>query len=128
MNEIVLDSSALLTLLNQEKGIDRLTPDVLAYSVCSTVNIAEVQTKLVQRGFAADEAWEAITGAIRQVIDFTPEQARLTGTLVEHTRSLGLSLGDRACLAVGILLDAPIYTADRSWKNLKITAKIHVIR
>ena len=59
---------------------------------------------------------------------FTDEQAKIAGSLVAQTRKLGLSLGDRACLALGIVLKAPIYTADRTWKNLKLGVRIHVIR
>jgi PIN domain nuclease of toxin-antitoxin system len=48
--------------------------------------------------------------------------------LVAQTRALGLSLGDRACLALGLALKAPVYTADKSWKKLKVNVRIHVIR
>ena len=58
MNKIVLDASALLAILNREKGAERLTPDLLADATTSTVNLAEVQTALVRRGAAPDEAWE----------------------------------------------------------------------
>jgi PIN domain nuclease of toxin-antitoxin system len=59
---------------------------------------------------------------------FTSEHARLAGDLVAKTRPLGLSLGDRACLALGLALKAPIYTADRSWNKLRLGGRIHVIR
>jgi PIN domain nuclease of toxin-antitoxin system len=52
----------------------------------------------------------------------------LVGDLVAQTRQLGLSLGDRACLALALSLKAPIYTADKSWKKLKLAVRIHVIR
>ena len=54
--------------------------------------------------------------------------ARVAGIMVRETRALGLSLGDRACLALGLALKAPVYTADKSWKNLKVGVKIQVIR
>ena len=59
---------------------------------------------------------------------FSEQQAKIVGALVAQTRRFGLSLGDRACLALGILLKAPIYTADKTWKNLKLSVRIHVIR
>ena len=65
---------------------------------------------------------------IREAVAFTSEHAKLTGDLVAQTRSLGLSLGDRACLALGLALKAPVYTADKSWKKLKVSIRIHVIR
>lgn len=128
MNRIVVDASALLAVLNQEAGAERLTPELLNAAASSTVNLAEVQGKLVDRGLSADDAWEATLSPIREAVSFTPEHARLAGDLLGQTRPYGLSLGDRACLALGIALKAPVYTADRSWKNLKIGIRIHVIR
>jgi PIN domain nuclease of toxin-antitoxin system len=94
----------------------------------STVNIAEAYGKLVGRGIAPEDAWEAVTTPVPEIINFDPEQAKIAGRLVERTRSLGLSLGDRACLALGIALKSPIYTADQAWKALSISVAIHVIR
>lgn len=128
MNRVVLDASALLAILNQERGFERLTPDLLSAAATSTVNLAEVQGKLVGRGLDSDDAWEATSSPIREAVAFTSEQARLTGDLAIQTRTLGLSLGDRACLALGLLLKAPIYTADKSWAKLKLGVRIHVIR
>jgi PIN domain nuclease of toxin-antitoxin system len=59
---------------------------------------------------------------------FTAQHAKTAGNLIAKTRSLGLSLGDCACLSLGLALKAPVYTADRSWKNLKLGVRIHVIR
>ena len=128
MNRVVLDASALLAILNQEPGAERMTPELLSAAATSTVNLAEVHGKLVGRGLNADEAWEATLSPIREAVAFTSEHARLTGDLAVQTRALGLSLGDRACLALGLALKAPVYTADRSWKKLKISVRIHVIR
>jgi PIN domain nuclease of toxin-antitoxin system len=96
--------------------------------VSSAVNLAEVQTKLVDYGMDAAEAWEAAMSSINRAVDFTVSHAEITGNLVSQTRPLGLSLGDRACLALGITLKAPVYTADKSWKNLKLPVRVHVIR
>jgi ribonuclease VapC len=128
MNRIVLDASALLALLNQEPGAETLTPELLSGAAISTVNLAEVHSKLVRRGLSPDDAWEAALGPIRESVPFTAEHARLVGDLVAQTRPLGLSLGDRACLALGLTLKAPVYTADKSWKKLKLGARIYVIR
>jgi ribonuclease VapC len=128
MNKVVLDASALLAVLNQELGAETLTPELLSGAIISTVNLAEVQGKLVGRGLRPDDAWEAVLSLIREAVAFTPEHARLAGDLVAQTRPLGLSLGDRACLALGLALKAPVYTADKSWKKVKVGARIHVIR
>ncbi len=128
MTRIVLDASALLAVLNRETGADKLTPQLLSNAVSSTVNLAEVQGKLVDRGLDADDAWEATLSPIREALPFTAEHAKLAGSLVAQTRGLGLSLGDRACLAAGLVLRVPVYTADRSWKNLKLGIRMHIIR
>jgi ribonuclease VapC len=128
MNRIVLDASVILTVINDEPGVEKLTPDLLARAVASTVNLAEVQTKLVSRGWTPEHAWEDVTSPLREVVSFDDEQARIAGDLVIQTRHLGLSLGDRACLALGIALKVPIYTAEKSWKKLKVGVRIHVIR
>jgi len=128
MNRVVLDASALIAVLNQESGSDKLGPEILSQAVGSTVNLAEVQGKLVDGGLPADKAWLATLRSVREAVPFTAEHARMAGSLITQTRSLGLSLGDRACLALALELDAPVYTADRSWRNLKLGIKIHVIR
>jgi ribonuclease VapC len=127
MNRIVLDASALLALLKQEPESETLTPELLSGAAISTVNLTEVHGKLVGRGLSPDDAWEAALGPIREAVPFTAEHARLVGNLVAQTRPLGLSLGDRACLALGVALKASVYTADKSWKKLKVGARIHVI-
>ncbi len=128
MNRIVLDASALLAVLNREPGADKLTPQLLSSATSSTINLAEVQSKLVARGLSPDDAWEATLSPIREAMAFTAEHAKTAGSLITHTRALGLSLGDRACLALGLALRAPVYTADRSWKNLKVGVRIYIIR
>jgi ribonuclease VapC len=128
VNRVVLDSSVLLALLNREPGADKLTLELLSHATSSTVNLAEVQTKLVSEGLGPDVAWENTLSPIRDAMPFTEEQAKIAGSLIAQTRTLGLSMGDRACLALGIVLNAPIYTADRSWKSLKLGVRINVIR
>lgn len=128
MSRIVLDASALLAALTGEPGADKLTLELLSTAVISTVNLAEVQTKLVNRGLSPNRAWEVALVPVERAIPFTSEQAKTAGSMVAETRAWGLSLGDRACLALGLALQAPVYTADRSWKNLKLGVPIHVIR
>ncbi len=128
MSRIVLDASVLLAVLNGEPGANKLTPQLLNAATSSTVNLAEVQSKLVSRGINPEDAWEATLSPIREAAVFTDQQAKIAGSLVARTSALGLSLGDRACLALGIALKAPVYTADRSWKNLKLGIRIHVVR
>jgi ribonuclease VapC len=130
VSRVVLDASAILALLNNERGSDKLTPELLSNATCSTVNLAEVQSKLVSAGGNPDEVWEDTLSPIREAAPFTAEHARIAGSLVAETRTLGLSLGDRACLALGLSLNAPVYTADKSWMKLKLKlgVKIYAIR
>ncbi len=128
MSRVVLDASALMAVLNGEPGGEKLTPEIMSAATASTVNLAEVHGKLVQRGFTPEDAWAAANGVVDEAAAFTAEQAKTAGDLVVQTRALGLSLGDRACLALGLALRAPVYTADRAWKHLKLGIRIHVIR
>ena len=128
MSRIVLDASALLAVLNREPGAEKITPRLLSGATSSSVNLAEVQSKLVSRGIKPDEAWEATISPIREASAFTDDQAKIAGSLIAQTSAFGLSLGDRACLALGIALKAPVYTADRSWRNLKLGVRIHLVR
>ena len=63
-----------------------------------------------------------------EVFSFDPAQATVAGGLVASTRSVGLSLGDRACLALAMLLKAPVYTTDRLWKKLHLGVEIRLLR
>ena len=128
MNRVVLDASALLAVINSEPGAEKLSPHLLADALASAVNLAEVQAKLVTRGWTSEQAWEDATSPLRTVVPFDEEQARVAGDLVIQTRHLGLSLGDRACLALGIALKLPVYTAERAWSKLKVSLRIHIIR
>ena len=127
VSRIVLDASAILAVLGQEPGSAMILSH-LGNTVVGTVNLAEVHGKLMSRGVPEKDAWEGARSLAAEVVDFDPEQARLVGTLVSQTQALGLSLGDRACLALGMVLKAPVYTADQAWKSLKLGVKIHVVR
>lgn len=128
MSEIVLDASALLALLLHEPGQERLTDEVLDRSIASTVNLAETQARLVRGGYDPAEAWEDTLALITAAEPFTSEQAEIAGNLIAKTQPYGLSLGDRACLALAIARKAEVYTTERIWKNLKLGIRIHVLR
>jgi ribonuclease VapC len=128
MNEVVFDASAILAVLNHERGEERLTEDLRARSVTSTVNLAEVQSKLVKMRNDPDRAWQVALSVVNSLADFTSAHARIAGDLITVTEQYGLSLGDRSCLALAIALDAPVYTTEKIWKNLNVGVPIHVIR
>ena len=128
MNEVVLDASAILALIQHERGAERLTVEILKDAVVSTVNLAEVQSKLVKNGYESEEAWEDALSLVTAAEPYTSEQAKIAGDLIARTEKYGLSLGDRSCLALAIALKAPVYTTEQVWRNLKVGVPIHVIR
>jgi PIN domain nuclease of toxin-antitoxin system len=124
----VLDASAVLALLFDEPGAEILTAELLDDAVIGTVNLAEVQARLVRAGDDPEEAWADARGYVSEVHPFTAEQARVAGSLISTTRSSGLSLGDRACLALALDIGAAVYTADQVWGKLDVGLDVHVIR
>lgn len=127
MNSFVLDASALLALLNREPGRDRVA-HVLADSVISAVNYCEVLGKLIDAGVPEDQARHSIDLLNVQIVDFDEDLAVVAASIRPGTKKLGLSLGDRCCLALGLARKATVLTAKRNWPKLKIGAKIEVIR
>ena len=127
VSRLVLDASAILAAANNEPGADFIVAHA-SDSVVSTVNLAEAHGKLVQRGVSESDAWEIELSFCHEVVAFDAVQARIVGGLISSTRSLGLSLGDRACLALGMLLKASVYTTDRSWKKLNLNVDIRLLR
>ena len=123
----VLDASAVLSLLREEPGGDAVA-EVLTYSSISAVNFSELVAKLCEWGADADEARQTLVELGLHVIDFDLPQAVEAGALRPRTRSAGLSLGDRACLALAQARGAQALTADRSWAALDIGVEIRVIR
>ena len=117
MSEAVLDSSAILALLLAEPGSERVRT-ALPDALLSTVNLAEVVSKLSERGMPADEARAAVEATGVEFVDFGADQACAAGALRSETRAAGLSLGDRACLALARLRRLPAITADTAWGRL----------
>jgi len=123
----VLDASALLALLRREPGAERVQA-VLPQSVMSSVSLTEVVSKLVARG-APEAEVRAILGAIQPpVLAYEEDLAIDAGVMHASTRSRGLSLGDRACLALARRLAATALTTDRAWREVDVGAAVEVIR
>lgn len=122
----VLDASALLAYMRRECGWERVETR-LAGALISSVNYAEVLTKVAERGHSPQETAEEF-GVALQVVDFSSRQALAAAQLRPSTRALGLSLGDRACLALGLERGAAVLTADQVWQQLPAPHQIEVIR
>ena len=124
---MVFDASAILAGNGDETGA-QIVLALKDESAVSTVNLAEVKAKLIQRGYLPSDAWAAALSFSNEVFSFDSEQASIAGGLVEFTRPYGLSLGDRACLALALVLDAPVYTTDKTWTRLDLGLRIHLLR
>lgn len=127
MSRVVFDASAILAAVIGEPGGDTVLKQI-RNSTVSTVNLSEAQAKLVRRGFPPDDAWESALTFCNEIVAFDSRQARLAGGMIATTQPLGLSFGDRACLALAILLEAPVYTTDRLWKKLPLDLEIRLLR
>lgn len=127
MNEVVLDASALLALLNEEPGTE-VVEEAIPGSVISTVNLSETVAKLAERGMPEADIRIALGEIGFQVVPFDEGLSYLTGMLRVSTRSVGLSLGDRACLALGHQLKLPVLTTDRGWASLDVGVEVRLIR
>lgn len=126
-SKVVLDASALLCLLNDEPGADRVV-EVLTRSVMDTTNLAEVVSKLRERGLSLEEVQEALGGLHLDVRPLSPSQAMTIGDLRPATKPLGLSLGDRACLALALDLSAELFTIDADLASADVGVSITDIR
>lgn len=127
MSRVVLDASALLALLNQEEGAERVAP-FLADAVISTVNLAEVVTRLALAGMPETAIREALALLPLESVPFDVGQAIEVGLLAPTTRPSGLSLGDRACLILARRLDATAVTADQAWVGIDAGVAVELIR
>jgi PIN domain nuclease of toxin-antitoxin system len=124
---VVLDSCAILAVFFNEPGAEIVLP-VLQGALLSTVNLAEVHTRMLDSGASLQQAWNWITRLQCEVCFFTDAHARVAAELRPATRPYGLSLGDRACLALAIDRKATVYTTDRVWKQIPLGIEVVVIR
>ena len=113
-----IDASALLALIFGERLT--VSPEAFTGGILSTVNLAEVITKMIDLGASAEEAMADIEalGFALSIVDFDRDAAQNAAALREMTRAFGLSLGDRACLAAAQSAGVPVLTADRQWTKL----------
>jgi ribonuclease VapC len=123
----VLDASAVLAAYFDEPGADAVF-DIVAGSLVSSVNYSEVLSKALDRGDVFDVALRKLLTMGFIVVAHDERLARRTGELRLLTRSLGLSIADRACLALAERERLPALTADRAWIALDLPVEIRVIR
>lgn len=119
MSKAVLDSSAILAAILVEPGGEVVEP-MFSTAAVSTVNVAEVFSKLSEKGMLDDETVSDFQQLGLEIVDHDFEQALKVAELRPLTKHLGLSLGDRSCLALAILRNATAVTADTNWSSLTL--------
>lgn len=127
MSDVVIDASAVLAAVLGEQGGD-LLGDIKGVGLLSTVNYAEVLTRLSDLGVNDDLAEESIALLGLEIVAFDAPQAQKAAVLRKTTRPVGLSLGDRACLALATIRNLPAMTADRAWQQANLSIEIQNIR
>lgn len=128
MSKVIIDASALLALLKNEPGADKVE-SLLGKIIMSSINVSETASFLLESEMTTQEVQECLLPLISEIVPFDEEQAFLVAKLRKHTKNQGLSLGDRACISLGIKMDLPVYTADKIWQDLRLdNLEIKLIR
>ena len=127
MSEAVLDASALLAALHEEAGSEKVE-GLMGTAAISAVNWSEVVQKSMARGVRVEGLRADMEALGLDIVPFTAEDAEVAADLWKRTHRRGLSLGDRSCLALGIRLGLPVFTADKAWKGIGAGVEVTVIR
>lgn len=127
VSEAVLDASALIAFLRKDPGAEKVAA-VLQRSCISAVNLTETFCKMVEYGKPLEEVAYQIERLCIPVVPFTTEQAKIAASLWKSTRAVGMSLGDRACLALALQTGLPAYTTEGEWLKCDTGAKVKKIR
>lgn len=121
---IVFDASALLALIENEKGSGTIEKH-LPQAIMSSVNAAEVVAVLSRQGVKTHEAEKILLELLTEIVPFDYEQAILAGSYKNSSKKLGLSLGDCACFALAQKMSLPLITCDKAWE--KFNANVEVV-
>lgn len=127
MEKVALDASALIALIYQEKG-QELVEKYLSNAEISAVNLSEVAAYIIKKGIPLEKAIELLKDLSLKVADFDESQSLLAAQLILKTAAKGLSLGDRACLALAHKRKCAALTADKVWSTLHLEVKVILIR
>ncbi len=124
---VVLDASALLALLHRETGAN-VVKQVLSTAAISSVNWSEVAQKSIERDLSMGPLRADLVEVGLDIEPFTVEDAEMAAEMYQATRASGLSLGDRASLALARRLGSPALTADRRWADIRLGVEVRLIR
>ena len=124
---IVLDASALLAFMFREAGHESVGA-AFAAGCMSTVNLSEVLARFARDGHPVDAVLSSIEKTALEFVDFSRAHAAIAGGLADAGQSVGLSLGDRACIALAIERKLPVLTADRAWLRIALPIRVQTVR
>ncbi len=124
---IVLDASALLAFLFREPGAS-LVASHLPGSCMSAVNLSEVIGRFTRDGHDTGQVRTRLAALPIEIVAFRGQEAADTATLIPSTRAAGLSLGDRACLALAASRGLPALTTDQAWASLALPVQVLLVR
>lgn len=127
VDTVVLDASAILAVIQSEPGGEFIV-DLKSKPLASTVNIVEARTKLFDKGHNAELVEELMRLVDMIEVDFTSAQSRIASGMRDTTRHAGLSLGDRACLALATEKNAVAMTTDQQWTKVDVKVRVELIR
>lgn len=127
MSKAVLDASAVLAVLRNERGAENVIPH-LRGSLISSINYAEVLCILREGGGDPEMGELAINGLQIERVAFDSEHAQLVASI--YTRTLGTTIGlaDRACLSLGLKHGLPVITSDSDWRKVDIGVDVQLFR
>lgn len=128
VSKVVVDSSAVLAYLQRESGWEDIEPYLAGETVISAVNLAEILSKLHEQEVPADAIRQLLAHLALNVVAFDDALAYRVSELRVPTRSLGLSLGDRACLGLAQQLGLPVITVDQIWSQVALPIEIKMLR
>lgn len=127
-NKIVFDSSALIMLFAKELGYESVRQN-LKYAIISSVNIAQVYKYCIEvQNLTEEDCRNLIKLSGIKIIDFCEEQALITAKMIKQTKQYGLSLGDRACIALAMYKNHPILTCDKIWQKVELDVEFIMAR
>lgn len=127
MTSFIIDSSVILAVLREERG-DKSAAEFALDATMSSVNLAEVVAKCIERNLSPEAAISFITGRNITVADFDYDLAVMAGRLQSIAPKGALSLGDRACIATAIRMGGTVVTADRIWTTFDLGCEVELIR
>jgi ribonuclease VapC len=127
VSSVVFDASAVLAVLNRERGHDKAAP-LLHGAAISAVNYGEVLKKTIEFGGSIPTVQLLLGKQSLRVVPFDVAHAVKAALIWPQSKPFGLSFADRACVALGLLLDLPVVTAEENMSKVDLPVKVKLIR